>query len=281
MDTLDPARAFLTVTGADAASFLQGILTQDIHAAREDALIFSALLSPQGKWLFDFFILKTEAGYQLECRAETRDALLKKLGLYKLRAKVEITPLDGWRVGYANHESLATNHLPPATSFRDPRHPALPQRVWLAPGAPEPAGLLPLTQVTDQRLTLGIPEGGVDATSDETLLDLGYDLLHAVSFSKGCYVGQEVTARMHYKQIARKGFYHVEGAEPLSASAQKIETNDEAIGDMRSRQGHQGLMFARFDAVEDTPNPQLGGQAVTLTIPDWLRPRLAMFLANR
>jgi folate-binding protein YgfZ len=274
MNDLDPARAFLTVTGAEAASFLQAIITQDIHTAREDALIFSALLSPQGKWMFDFFIRKIPEGFQIECAADARDALIKKLTLYKLRAKVEISPLEGWRVGYANHK-------PRTTAFADPRHPALPQRVWLMPNALEPDDLLPLNEVNEQRLTLGIPEGGVDATPDETLLDLGYDLLHAVSYTKGCYVGQEVTARMHYKQIARKGFYHVQGTETLSAHARKIETNDETIGDMRSRQGHQGLMFGRFDVVENTPNPQLDGKGVTLTVPDWLRPRLALFLANR
>ena len=278
MNILDPARAFLTVTGAEAASFLQAIITQDIHTAHEDRLIFSALLSPQGKWMVDFFIRKIPEGYQIECAANARDALIKKLSLYKLRAKVEITPLEGWRVGYA---SPTTHHAPRSTAFADPRHPALPQRVWLAPHAPEPEGLLPLTEVNEQRLTLGIPEGGVDATADETLLDLGYDLLQAVSFNKGCYVGQEVTARMHFKQVARKGFYHVQGVGPLSAHAQKIETNNKAIGEMRSRQGYQGLMFGRFDAVEDTPNPLLDGQAVILTIPDWLRPRLELFLANR
>ncbi|MFN7452469.1 MAG: YgfZ/GcvT domain-containing protein [Alphaproteobacteria bacterium] len=278
MNDLDPARAFLTVTGAEAASFLQAIITQDIHTAREDALIFSALLSPQGKWMFDFFIRKIPEGFQIECAADARDALIKKLTLYKLRAKVEIAPLEGWRVGYA---SPTTHHAPRTTAFADPRHPALPQRVWLMPNAPEPDDLLPLNEVNEQRLTLGIPEGGLDATPDETLLDLGYDLLHAVSFTKGCYVGQEVTARMHYKQIARKGFYHVRGAQPLSAHARKIETNDETIGDMRSRQGHQGLMFGRFDVVENTPNPQLDGKGVTLTVPDWLRPRLTLFLANR
>jgi folate-binding protein YgfZ len=297
MGNIDISRAFITVIGADANAFLQGIITQDINLAHENALIFSALLSPQGKWLFDFFIRKIAEGYQIECAAGARDALIKKLTLYKLRAKVEIAPLDGWRVGYkeASPHQLYSPHPNPlpqtgegiaptnheSRTFPDPRHPALPLRVWLASHAPEPEGLLPLTEVTYQRLTLGIPEGGVDATADETLLDLGYDLLQAVSFNKGCYVGQEVTARMHFKQVARKGFYHVQGVGPLSAHAQKIETNDKAIGEMRSRQGHQGLMFGRFDAVEDTPNPLLDGQAVILTIPDWLRPRLELFLANR
>ena len=303
METIDHSRAFLTVTGAEAAAFLQAIITQDIHTAHEDALSFTALLSPQGKWLFDFFILSTGAGYQIECRADARDALLKKLALYKLRAKVEIAPLDGWRVGYkeasphqlyspppnplpqagegrisGNNESLATNHLPPATSFPDPRHPALPHRVWLAPGAPDPAGLSPLAEVTDQRLHLGIPEGGVDATPEETLLDLGYDLLHAVSFTKGCYIGQEVTARMHYRQIARKGFYRVTSAgEPLPALASDVTAGGKTIGTLRSRRGRHGLMFGKFEDAETAGQPHLSELPVTLAMPDWLAPRLALF----
>jgi tRNA-modifying protein YgfZ len=275
MDTLDPARAFLTVTGAEAASFLQAIITQDIHTAHEDRLIFSALLSPQGKWMFDFFILKTAAGYQIECRADARDALLKKLALYKLRAKVEIAPLEGWRVGYA---SPITHHAPRTTAFADPRHPALPQRVWLAPEAPVPDNLLPLNEVNEQRLTLGIPEGGVDATPDETLLDLGYDLLHAVSFTKGCYVGQEVTARMHYKNITRKGFYLVKHAgAALPASVSDITSGGKIIGTLRSRAGALGLMFGRFEEVEQATSPTLKDLPVTLEVPDWQAPKLALF----
>ena len=306
MDTLDPARAFLTVTGAEAASFLQAIITQDIHTAQKDRLIFSALLSPQGKWMFDFFILKTAAGYQIECRADARDALIKKLSLYKLRAKVEIAPLEGWRVGYvaphlhSPHQLFSPhpNPLPQAgegtvhgstvngerstvnglRTFADPRHPALPQRVWLAPEAPIPEGLLPLKEVTDQRLTLGIPEGGVDATPDETLLDLGYDLLHAVSFTKGCYVGQEVTARMHYKNIARKGFYLVKHAgAALAASVSEITSGGNIIGTLRSRAGALGLMFGRFEDAEQATSPTLKDLPVTLEVPDWQTPKLALF----
>ena len=311
MHTLDPARAFLIVTGAEAASFLQAIITQDIHTAQKDRLIFSALLSPQGKWMFDFFIRKIPEGYQIECAANARDALIKKLSLYKLRAKVEIAPLEGWRVGYvaphlhsphqlfsphpnplpqagegiapANHESRMTNDESRMTNdesrtFPDPRHPALPQRVWLAPDAPVPDNLLPLNEVTCQRLTLGIPEGGVDATPDETLLDLGYDLLHAVSFTKGCYVGQEVTARMHYKNIARKGFYLVKHAStPLPASVSEITSGGNIIGTLRSRAGALGLMFGRFEDVEQATSPTLKDLPVTLEVPDWQTPKLALF----
>lgn len=273
MELIDHSRTLITITGEDAATFLQGIITQDIEAVKT-APVFSAMLSPQGKWNYDFFILKQDNGFVLDAYAPTADALIKKLSLYKLRAKVAITRLTDWRMGYA--ESPVAEH-----SFTDPRHPSLPTRIWVKGETPMPEGLLSLKHVLAVRLNLGIPTGGIDVTENETVLDVGYDLLNAVSFTKGCYVGQEVTARMHYKSISRKGFYQVTGNAPLPADATQLTIDGKKVGELRSRLDNQGLVYARFDDLEGQKTAQIGDIPVALAIPEWLQPRYDIFLKNK
>ncbi|MBN8544463.1 MAG: folate-binding protein YgfZ [Alphaproteobacteria bacterium] len=275
MQLIDHSRALISIVGEDASSFLQGIITQDIANA-DHAPIFSAMLSPQGKWNYDFFIIKRDDGYWLDVRNDTAEALIKKLSLYKLRAKVTISKCEGWCLSYLTPQSQDSSHL----TFADPRHAILPLRHWRNDGTANPAAIS-LDHLVIERLNHGIPEGGIDATEQETLLDVGYDLLNAVSFTKGCYVGQEVTARMHYKSIARKGFYHVQCAEPLPAEDKDILRDGKVIGELRSRHLNQGLMFARFDMVGDGGEALIGNLAVTLTLPTWLEPRYQMHLKNQ
>jgi folate-binding protein YgfZ len=274
MNLIDHSRALIAVTGEDAASFLQGIITQDIASADVQP-VFSAMLSPQGKWLFDFFIIKRDDGYWLDVRRTSADALIKKLSLYKLRAKVTITKLEGWSLSYL---PASTTHAP--LTIRDPRHTSLPVRHWQESDRAAPDALS-LEHVLIERLNHGIPEGGIDATENETLLDVGYDLLNAVSFTKGCYVGQEVTARMHYKSISRKGFYHVQAATMLPHDTKDITRDGKVIGELRSRHLQQGLMFARFDAVSEGGTAYCGELPVTLSLPEWLHPRYEMHLKNQ
>lgn len=276
MNLIDHSRTLVAITGDDSASFLQGIITQDIAAA-DSAPIFSAMLSPQGKWNYDFFIIKRDDGYWLDARAATADSLIKKLSLYKLRAKVNIHTLEGWVLSYS--KSPLTSHHSPLT-FTDPRHPSLPTRHWRNDGIANPDAMS-LDHVRIERLNHSLPEGGTDVTENETLLDVGYDLLHAVSFTKGCYVGQEVTARMHYKSISRKGFYHVQSQFPLPAEDQAITRNGKVIGELRSRHLNQGLMFARFDIAGDGGTAMIGDILVNLRIPHWLEPRYEMHVKNK
>lgn len=270
MQIIDHSRSLIAVTGEDAATFLQGLITQDIHAANA-APVFSAILSPQGKWADDFFILKQPDGYWLDVRTRTADALIKKLSLYKLRAKVGIHPVAGRHLAY-----METGK----GGFADPRHPALPARMWFE-GEAAPAGSISLEQLLIERLEHALPEGGVDATENETLLDLGYDLLNAVSFTKGCYVGQEVTARMHYKSISRKGFYHVRAHGDLPREATAITANGKTIAQLRSRHLDQGIAFAKFEDVGEHKDAEIEGITVTLSLPEWLRPRYELHVKNK
>lgn len=178
-------RSILRIAGDDRAHFLQGLLTQDVTALESARIQFAALLSPQGKILHDMFLLHQPDAILLDTDAEFAPTLLKRLIMYKLRAKVTIERSDDAATG----------------TYPDPRHPQLPRRTY-------PPGAKPNH---DPALTLGIPLLGRDFAPDSlTALDAGYDLLHAVSFTKGCYVGQEITARMHYKSIARRGWFLLE-----------------------------------------------------------------------
>jgi tRNA-modifying protein YgfZ len=136
-----------------------------------------------------------------------------------------------------------------------------------------------------QRIALGIPEGGVDITEGETALDASIDFLHGVSFSKGCYVGQEITARMHFKDVTRKGFFLVQSAAPLPSAPADIVASGKKIAQLRSAHGHTGIAYGRFDEAKNTieglETSQIGEHAVTLSTPEWQAEKWQKFLAVR
>ncbi len=186
-------RAFLHIRGEERVSFLQGIVTNDVSKLNDDKIQFAALLSPQGKILHDMFLVAVDNAILIDTQAAYKDTLMKRLMMYKLRAKVMIEEVT-------MHDAPCAVHQP----LPDPRHPELPPRDYTFYPNPE-------SQIPNPSCSLGIPELGRDFEPDQIVaLDAGYDLLHAVSFTKGCYVGQEVTARMHYKNIARRGFHLLE-----------------------------------------------------------------------
>ena len=187
--TTDATRTIFRISGADATRFLQGVLTQDVARLPAEKIQFAALLSPQGKILHDMFLVADGDAILIDTPSALAETLKKRLMMYKLRAAVTIEDVS---------DSI---HVTLGDGLPDPRHPDLPHRHY---GAPHHS---PST-THHSPLSLGIPECGTDFAPDTvTALDAGYDLLNAISFSKGCYVGQEVTARMHYKNIARRGFY--------------------------------------------------------------------------
>ena len=130
------------------------------------------------------------------------------------------------------------------------------------------------------RVALGIPDSASDFTPDEiTAMDAGYDLLHAISFTKGCYVGQEVTARMHYKNIARKGFFIVEGAQELHSGA-ALMLGDKQVGSLSSASGTTALAFLKFDDAFSGAPMLVENSPVRLTAPGWMQPKIVQFHAS-
>jgi folate-binding protein YgfZ len=176
-------RTLLRVGGADARPFLQGLLTQDVAAVRPDAPRWSGLLTPQGKALFDFILWDDGEAVLIDCEAPQAETLARRLSLYRLRRPVTIEPAEG-----GVHWSVDGKQGVP-----DPRLPALGRR-WLAPAAAPADGWLA------HRLALGVTEGAAELGQDKTLwLECNARELGGVSFTKGCYVGQENTARMHHR----------------------------------------------------------------------------------
>ena len=179
-----PDRALLRISGEDVGGFLQGLVTNDVAALAPERPLWAALLSAQGKALFDFILWAEGADVLLDCETAQRGALARRLGLYRLRRPIVIAPDD----------MLAVHWGLDAEAPADPRLPALGRR-WLAPPGKPAAGWL------EHRLRRGVTEGAAELGQDKTLwLECNAAELGGVSFSKGCYVGQENTARMNWRQ---------------------------------------------------------------------------------
>ncbi|ODP39119.1 YgfZ/GcvT domain-containing protein [Sphingomonas turrisvirgatae] len=182
--TLLANRSLIRVSGEDARGFLQGLVTQDLNAVRPDAPQWAGLLTAQGKALFDFILWDDDGAILIDCEADQREALVRRLSMYRLRRPITIEPADG-RVHWS---------LEPGQGVPDPRLAALGWR-WLGDAAGESA-----TGWLEHRLRLGVTEGVAELGSDKTLwLECNAAELNGVSFSKGCYVGQENTARMNWR----------------------------------------------------------------------------------
>ncbi|MGC1305203.1 MAG: folate-binding protein, partial [Caulobacteraceae bacterium] len=228
-----PERALIGLAGPDWRSFLQGLLTQDVETLIAGELRYAALLTPQGRLLYDLFIAGDADRATLDVPAAFRDALLAKLKLYRLRAKVEIVPLDG-EVGVLFGGSP---DAPGPEWLRDPR---LPELGWRAFGAaPVPTGAHPASpgDYDAHRLALGAPDITRDGLSDKDYaLEANLDLLHAVDFRKGCFVGQETTSRMKRRGVVKSRLVPIvfEGAPP--ALGAEVLAGSLRAGEVRSGQ---------------------------------------------
>ncbi len=251
------SRAVLSLKGEDAMAFLQGIVTQDVT---EPAPAFAALLTPQGKILFDFFLVPMDGGYLIDCDADAAPALLKRLTMYKLRAKVALAMEASLGV-YLGVRS--------GDGYADPRLADLPARTISArvdaPSADD--------AYHDRRLALGVPEFGSDfAGEDVFLLDVNYDALNAVSYKKGCFVGQEVTSRMKRKGEIRKRTLIAHG-EGLVAGV-PVSAGESSIGEALSARGGSGLALVRLDRLAEARAAGAallaGGAPVQIDVPAYL-----------
>lgn len=282
--TLLPERGFLLVEGPEAEHFLQNLITCEVEALAGAA--FGALLTPQGKILFDFLVYATEKGFLLEAPKAVIPDLKKRLGFYKLRAKLEITePSSELTVAV-----VWDLDEPPSGPFEgalagpaaDPRLADLGQRII---GTPEQLnGFLSshgLQYAEPQkwhahRIMLGVPEGGTDFEfSDIFPHDADMDQLNGISFKKGCYIGQEIVSRMEHRGTARKRFVMVAASVPLPGQGADITTDEKTLASLGSTAGSRGLALIRLDKVKaamDNNTPIMCGNAeLTVSIPEWAR----------
>jgi hypothetical protein len=259
-----PNRAVLAIEGEDRIPFLQGLVSNDVTAAAPGSAVWAALLTPQGKWLADFFIFSDSGRLLLDCERTQRPMLLRQLSRFRLRSKVTLRDEDGLAV-YAAWDGVPEVD---ALAAPDPRLPAAGWRLLAA--AP-----LPTTATTTDwdlhRLALGLPDGSRDLEAEKTiLLEAGFDELHGVSWSKGCYMGQELTARTKYRGLIKRRLVPVAVSGPLPAPGTPVLRDSAEVGTMRSGQDQAGLAVLRLDAMDAAL--VCGGATLTPRLPDWLRP---------
>ena len=244
-------RTILRVTGADRHGFLQGLITNDIAGVAQ-GLIYAAFLSPQGKYLADFFIFERDAALFVDVKSDHAAALERRLSMYKLRADVQI-----------DHADLTVQRgigPQPKGALPDPRHPSLGWRCY-NPGTPNLGEAIDWDAV---RVAACIPETGIELIHDDTyILEAGFEALHGVDFRKGCYVGQEVTARMKHKTTLRKGLARVALSAP-SLPGTEIFADGKPVGQLHTVSGLEAIAYLRFDRT-DQPMTAGGVDVTRLT----------------
>jgi folate-binding protein YgfZ len=277
-------RGVLSVSGADATSFLQGLLTNDVERLQQSEARYAALLTPQGKILFDMIVVRAlngdEPSYLIDCAAAQAPDLAKRLGFYKLRAKVAVENIsDSMGVLAVWNGEPA---MKPDLAFADPRHQTLGWRILVPEDLKQKvAGLIGADLVDSDayeahRIASGVPRGGLDFMySDAFPHETNMDRLHGVDFDKGCYVGQEVVSRMQHRGTARTRIVRVTLEDFSPETGVAVLGGDKQLGTMGSTAGGHGLALVRIDRVADALDAGLpltaGGLAIRLTDPNDVR----------
>jgi folate-binding protein YgfZ len=229
-------RTVLRITGEDRQEFLQGLVSNDVGRLAK-GLVYAALLSPQGKYLADFFLVPAGDAILLDVKTDLAAGLGQRLTMYRLRAKVAIDPAD-----LPVYRGLGD---PPPGAYPDPRDASLGWRFYGEMAAD------PVTIDWDAlRVAAGVPETGIELIPNETfILEAGFERLAGVDFRKGCYVGQEVTARMKHKTELRKGLVRVlvEGSAPAGTL---IEAAGKPVGTLYTQAQGRGLAHLRLDRAD-------------------------------
>lgn len=265
-----PDRAVIAVGGPDRVSFLQGLVSNDVSLVAPGQAIWAALLTPQGKWLADFFILHDQDRLLLDCERAQATMLIQRLTRFRLRSKVEL--------------SLTDLHVHAAWDG-EPR--SGPGGLWIAPDPRLPeAGwrvLAASPQVYEMdasgadagdwdrhRLLLGLPEGSRDCESEKTLLlEAGFDELGGISWTKGCYMGQELTARTRYRGLLKRRLVPVASTAALPPAGTILMHGGVEIGSMRSSRDTYGIALLRLEHLHTTI--EADGHALHARIPAWMR----------
>ncbi|MCX7383139.1 MAG: folate-binding protein [Alphaproteobacteria bacterium] len=261
-----PARGVIEISGEDRVSFLQGLVSNDVAQAAPGRAVWAALLTPQGKWLADFFILSDGARLLLDAEALQVAMIVQRLGRFRLRAKATLRDASAeLSVFVAWHGAPA----PPAgaTAAPDPRVEAAGWRIL----APAMAANATAEDWDRHRLSLGLPDGSADMEAEKSvLLEAGFDELNGVSWSKGCYMGQELTARTKYRGLVKRRLVSVdiEGAAPDAGTPVLLAGAE--VGTLRSSRDGRGLATLRLEALR-APALECGPARLRPAVPGWLK----------
>ncbi len=267
-------RGVIKVSGGDAKKFLQDIVTNDVTKSVDGKAVHAGLLTPQGKILFDFFLIDRGDHFLLECARDTAADLVKRLTFYKLRAAVQIEDMSGTLKVLAAWNGMPDAHSQ-AIIYPDSRLEMLGHRI-IAPASLDVMAGCDVASEEDYhhlRIALGVPEADKDYPLGDTFPhEADYDQLHGVDFNKGCYVGQEVVSRIEHRGKARKRIVPARGRAPLTPGA-RISARDAAIGMLGSVAGDMGLAMVRLDraekAIEDGHPLMAGNVEIDLIQPGW------------
>ncbi|MDX6749120.1 folate-binding protein [Geminicoccaceae bacterium 1502E] len=281
------SRALLRLSGPEARGFLQGLVTNDLDRLGPDRSLHAALLSPQGKFLFEFVLYEDSEAVLLEGEAGRRDELLRRLMLYRLRAKVQIEPDPRVVLGVPGRQGLERLALPAeagacrrdgeALLSTDPRLAELGARVILAEhDVAEFVAAKGLEADADawelHRLALGVPDGSRDLVVDRsTALEGNMEALLGVAFDKGCFVGQEVTARTKHRGLLKRRLVPVRVEGPLPAPGTQVTAGERDAGEVRSGHGDRAICLLRLDFLAvDGPTLKAGDSIIVPQPPAWM-----------
>jgi folate-binding protein YgfZ len=259
-----PERGAIEIAGEDRVAFLQGLVSNDVAQAAPGRAVWAAVLTPQGKWLADFFIIAPPDGtLLLDCERAQIPMLVQRLSRYRLRSRVSIAARDDLFV------AVAWGGEPPGAGIiaADPRLPDAGFRIL------SDAPAIANATVADwdrHRLSLGLPDGSRDLETEKTvLLEAGFDELSGVSWTKGCYMGQELTARTKYRGLLKRRLVPVSVDGPLPPPGTPVLRRGVDVGTMRSGQGGSGLAVLRLDALGDAL--ECGAARMTARVPQWMK----------
>jgi folate-binding protein YgfZ len=235
-------RGVIQITGDDSSDFLQGLISNNINKAEYDKLIYAMMLSPQGRFLTDYFILKIEGGYLLDTTSYNLPEIIKKLNNYKLRSKVEIADVSG------KYRVLASLEKIDSQFSQDPRNKEIGFRKITEDFSQ--LQIEPFNEYESLRIKLKIPDAQLDFIYDRSFpLEYGSVELNAIDFLKGCYVGQEVTARIFHLGVIRKKLMNLEihSSEFIPAKGTEITVDNQKIGIVLGVNHKSGLALVNIE----------------------------------
>lgn len=251
-------RGVVAVTGEDRVAFLQGLVSGDVAGVLP---AWAALLTPQGKWLADFLVLAEGERLLLDLPRDDAALVVERLSRFRLRSKVALRDLSEALTVEAGWDVPA-----PSGAWGDPR---LPELGWrrVVPRGDGTAG----EGYDLHRLTLGVPDGARDLDREKSvLLEAGFDELRGISWSKGCYMGQELTARTRYRGLLKRRLFPVLVEGPLPPRDTPVTLDGREVGEMRSGRGDRGLALLRLEAAGAAPLA-CGDAMLRPTVPSWMR----------